>query len=68
MTTTIADDKHYSAVARQHSMSPDAFVCAAVKGERAMSTDRPDIVAAGGKGVPAKVVASKVGAKTAKGC
>ncbi len=59
MTTTIADDKHYSALARDHAKKPDGFVGAAVKGERAISTDKADIVAASGKGVPAKAVASK---------
>ena len=68
MTTTIADEKHYGAVARRHAKRPDAFVGAALKGETAKTTDKADIVAASGKGVPAKAVASRVSDTTAKGC
>ena len=64
MTTTVANDKHYAAVARDHAKTPDAFVGAALKasagGETAKSAAKPDMVAASGKGVPAKAVASKL--------
>ena len=45
MTTTIANDQHYAAIARDHAKKPDAFVGGALKasavGETAKTTDKP---------------------------
>ncbi|HEY3812842.1 MAG TPA: hypothetical protein VGL66_06420 [Caulobacteraceae bacterium] len=60
VTTTMANDKHYAAVAKQHAQKPNAFIGAALKGEAAKTTAKADMAQASGKGVPARAVVSKL--------
>lgn len=67
MATIAANSAHYDNLAKQHAKNPDAFMGKAVdsrgapvKGEKAVNTDKADAEKSSGKGVPAKIVASKL--------